>query len=888
MRVFHRRADEDFDREIDAHLTIEIDRLIGEGMTPDEARHAAARRFGNGTKVRERFYESRRILWLEELRQDIRYGWRGLRRSPGFATVAILTLALGIGANTAIFGVVNAALLRPLPYRDPGSLVLIQPGGGGRSPGWVVGAWRDRAVTIDALAGFNGPRASTLVVDGEPGEIDSAEVTWDFLSFLGVAPTIGRDFTSADAAGGAPAVALLSHDLWRARFGADPAVIGRPITVSGSPMTIVGVTGPAFRFPAAGALPAFGLPLDTQPDLIHVLPAVAGPRGPRDLSVIGRLRPNVTAGEASRELLQMYRQAAAAVMDDGEPEFSASYVAGLTLLVESLQAQLAGSVPARLRLVMGAVAFVLLIACANVANLLLARASTRQRELALRAALGARRGRLARLVLTESLLLALLGSVGALLVAYSMRGVVRVLLADRLPHVASIAIDWPVLVFNAGVAVVTGILCGLASLEGVRRVNPAAAFGESRSYGATGRSLRHRVLLASEVAGTFVLLVGAALLAQTLWNLSARDRGFDADRVLTMRVNAPPPPNLDRRQPRTAATYFSTFFSDLVPRLQQVPGVVSAGAVSLAPLSGIGAGLGGVSVDGRQGSPETFTPVTYVSPGYFSTMRTPVIAGRDFDDGDRLGADLVAIVNEAFERRYAPDGPIIGARVTSQSGGEVFTIVGVTRDVPDRSLRQVPEPLLVAPLAQMPAIHISWSALTFVLRTNDEEPLRLVPAVRRAIWSIDPNIVVHEATTMDQRVAIALRAERDSALLFGLFALAALVMAAIGVYGVAAYAVAQRTQEIGIRVALGAAHADVRRLVASQTLWPTLGGIVLGVGGAALLTRLVASMVYGVTPLDPTTFGAAVLILMGVALAATWAPSRRAMRIDPVVAIRES
>ena len=887
MWPFRRRADEDFRREIDAHLALEAERLIDEGVSPEDARHAAARAFGNVTSARERFYESRRLVWLDELTQDVRYASRALRRSPGFAAVAILTLAIGVGGNTAIFSVVNAVLLRPLPYRDPGSLIVIQPSESRWTPEWAVSAWRDRAATVDAVAGFSGPRASTLLVDGEPAQIDAAEITSNFLSFLGVAPAIGRDFTMTDAAPGAPAVALLSHDLWRTRFDADPGVIGRTITVGGIATTIVGVMGPAFRFPTAGALPAYGLPIDLQPDLMRVFSGAAGPRGPRDLNAIGRLARGVGADEAHRELLAIYRQAAAALLDDGEPEYSPSDAARMTLQVASLQARLTGNVPQRLWLVMGAVALVLLIACANVANLLLARASTRYRELAVRAALGARQGRLTRLVLTESVLLALLGSIGALLFAYSTRGVARVLLADRISHVASIAIDWPVLVFNVAIAVVTGILCGLASLESVRRVNPVAAFGEGGAHGATRRSMVRRTLLAGEVAITLVLLVGAALLVQTLWNLSARERGFDGDRLLTLRVVAPLPGNLDRRDFDAEARFFSAFFSDLVPRLRSVPGVVSAGAVSLAPLAGTAAGFGGVAVNGRQASPDSFTPVTYATPGYFSTMGTPVVAGRDFDQRDRLGTDLVAIVNEAFQRRYAPDGPIVGARVTTQSGSEVFTIVGVTRDVPDRSLRQPPEPLLVAPLAQMPAIHIRWSALTFVLRTNDDEPLRLAPEVRRTIWSIDPNIVIHEIASMNQRTAIGMRAERDSALLFGLFAVAALVMAAIGVYGVASYALAQRRREIGIRVALGAARADVRRLVVSQALWPTLGGIAIGLGLAAMLTRLVSSMVYGVTPLDTMTFAGAALVLVSVALAATWAPSRRATRIDPVVAMRE-
>jgi putative ABC transport system permease protein len=449
---------------------------------------------------------------------------------------------------------------------------------------------------------------------------------------------------------------------------------------------------------------------------------------------------------------------------------------------------------------MGAVGFVLLIACANVANLLLARASTRQRELALRMALGARRGRVARLVLTESTLLALVGSAVALLFAYATSGAARTLLADRIPHVDAIAIDGLVFAFNLAIAVTTGVLCGLASLPGINRVTTTSILNGAPAV--TGRSRLRRVLLSTETAVTFVLVVGAALLVQTLWNLNAQDKGFDADRLLTVRVTPGLPPDLDRRDFRAGSTFFALFFSDLWDRLQRLPGVVSAAAVSLGPLDGISSGFGGIAVNGRTvpTGQESLTPVAFVTPGYFPTMRIPIIEGRDFDDNDRLGGDLVAIVNEAFQRRFVPDGRIVGARITSGGGPEVFTIVGVTDDVPDRSLRQAAEPLLIAPLAQMPGVHITWGALTFVLRTVEGDPLRLAPEVRRTVWAINPNIVINGISTMNARVAAGMRAERDSALLFGLFALAALVMATLGVYGVAASSSAARPRAASRRV----------------------------------------------------------------------------------------
>jgi predicted permease len=811
-----------------------------------------------------------------ELRQDGRYALRALWRSPGFAAVAILTLGLGIGANTAIFSVVNAVVLRPLPYRDPASLVVVDTSPVPLAESWLTGAWRERAKTLSDLGGFNGPTPATLVAGGEPEQVQSAFITWNFLALLGVGPRAGRDFTEADASPGAPPVALLSHSLWIARFGGDPSIVGRTVTVNGAVLTVVGVTPATFRFPAAGALSAGSLRLDTQPDVMRVAaPAMR-------LNVIGRLAPGIPARTAAQELLGIYQQAAASLLDDGKPEFSQSEIDQLRLGVGLLHERLAGPVRERLWLAMGAVGFVLLVACANVANLLLARASTRQRELALRTALGARRGRLVRLLLTESVLLALFGSALGVLLAISTSGVARLVLAERLPHIDTIALDWRVLAFTVAVAALTGMLCGLASIPGATRVSLTAVFSGA-APGVTGRSTMRRVLLSTEIAMTFVLVVGAALLVQTLWILTTKDHGFEADRLLTVRVSPGTPRDLDRTDRRAASRYFAAFFSDLRDRLERIPGVASAGAVSRTPLAGTASRLANITLDGHPAG-ESSAPIAFVTPAYFRTLRIPVIAGRDFDERDRLGAERVVIVNEAFQRRFASGGSVVGARMTAIAEG--FTIIGLTADVPDRSLREIPEPLVMAPLAQMPAGNITWTALTFVLRTASGDPLRLAPAVRREIWATSPNIVISEIATMDERVARTIRAERDSALLFGLFAVAALVMAAVGVYGVAAYAIAQRTKEIGIRIALGAVRRDILRLVVPQTLAPAVIGIVMGAAAASMVTRLVASMVYGVTPLDPATFAVAGFVLISIALTAAWLPARRAMRTDPLVALR--
>jgi predicted permease len=872
--VRRKRKEDDLREELQFHLEQEADELRRGGLSHEEAMLAARRDLGNVTLVREDI----RRLWtwgvLEQLGQDARFALRQFRRSPAFSAAAIGTLALGIGVNTAIFSVIDAVVLRPLPYRDPAHLVLIDTSPLPLAPGWLTAAWRDRAHTLQAYAGFNGPRAATLTRAGTSQPIISANVTWNFLSLLGVGPELGRDFVVADAARGAPAVGIVSHELWRA-LGKDPGIVGQTVRVSGSSLTIVGVAAAGFRFPAAGALPATGMPSDTQPDVLRV----AGASTP--LNVIGRLAPGITPSDSNSELLGILKQEAGT-------RFPREEVDDWDLHVSPLQDRLVGNVRQRLWLVMGAVGLVLLVACANVTNLLLARASTRQRELALRMALGASRGRLARLVLTESLVLALFGSVIAVAIAYMSTGTARTLLANRIPHVQAITIDPAVLAFNMFISVASGMLCGVVSLPGIRRVS-IASIADSNAQAVTGRNRIRRLLLSAETGMTFVLFVGAVLFAQTLRNLSVEDKGFEADRVLTVRVAPGLPSDLDTRDPKAGSKFFAAFFSNLRERLERVPGVTSVGAVSLGPLEGVSAGLAKIAVDERTMSgPDSLTPVAFVTPGYFRAMRIAIVRGRDFNDSDGLSPDgnLVAIVNETFQRRFAPDGDILGARITSGSGPEVFTVVGVARDVPDRSLRTGPEPLLVAPLAQMPGVHIAWGALTFAIRTDGRDPLQLVPGVQRAIWAVNPDIVIAEVASMDQRVSAGMRSERDTALLFGLFALIALMIAGIGVYGVAAYTIAQRTREIGIRVALGAAGSDVWRLVMLQTIWPTVIGISFGVAASAMLTPLVASMMYGLAPLDPAAFGVGAAVLIGVALAATWMPARRATRIDPLPALK--
>lgn len=861
----------EIDEELQFHLEREVEAHIAHGLPATEARRIALRDLGGLAQIRDAVSDVRRI-WLDDLGQDAQYAVRTLRRSPGFATIAVLTLALGIGANTAIFSVVNAVLLRPLPYQDPGSLVLLEPSPMILSPDWAAAAWRAGAKTLDDFTGFNGPRAATLVVDGNPEPVDVVDVTANFFSFLGVPPAIGRAFVEQDSS--SPSVAILSHDFWTRRFGGAPGVLGTTITIGGDSLTVIGVASQTFRFPTGGALPGSGLRIDTQPDVIR--PARSG----LPLNVIARLAPGTTTATASAELIAIYKQEAAG-------QFTQRFLDRAQVAVVPLQERLVGDARQRLLLVMGAVGFVLLVACANVANLLLARACTRQRELAVRSALGARASRLARLLITESLVLALVGSVCALLLTYWLRSFARAVLVDSVPHVEAISIDLWVLCFNLGIAAATGILCGLASLPGATRINLTTAFKAGDTPALNRRSRVRATLLSAEVAVTFILVVGAGLMVQTLWNLNQKEHGFAAERVLTVRIAPGLPSAVDRRKPGAGQSYFVDFFSDLTERIGRLPGVTSVAAVSNIPLAGVSMGLSSLSIEGHAAPSAEGGMATYVAsvtPGYFRTMGTPIVSGRDFNATDRMGSALVAIVNDAFRRKLASGGEILGSRVTYDKRS--LTVVGVVADVPDRSLRDEAQPLLFTPLAQMAAGPFGWGQLTLVVRSQTPDPRSIAPIVRREIWAVDRNIVIDELGSMDERVAASIRTERRSAWLFALFAVAALSIATIGVYGVAAYSMAQRTKEIGIRMALGAGPADVSKLVILQTLVSILVGIAIGLTGALTATRLIASRLYGVTPLDPATFLGAAFVLVSIALAAGYIPARRAMNVDPLIALR--
>ena len=862
-------SEDEFRAETDAHVALETDRLIAEGVSPEEAAARARRTFGNVTRVRERHYESRRVMWLEDLRQDTRFALRSLRRSPGFMAVALLTLAVGLGANTAIFSVVNAVLLRPLAYANPDQLVLIEHPPLGGSPGWLTDAWRARARTLADFAAFEPSGAGTAVIANQPMQVDAAHVTANFFPLLGVTPAAGRTFTAADAQPGAPAVAMVSHGFWVRRFGGQLDALGRTLTltdveITGEPFAIVGVLRQDFRFPVAdppGRTPLFA---GAQPDVIILS------RGGAWQQVIGRLSTGSTPAAAAAELSGIFKQEAPA-------HFSASLVARTSVLATRLQGRLAGDARVRSLVLMGAVGCVLLIVCANIANLLLARVSARQTEFAVRAALGARTSRLIRLILTESLLLACLGSLGALVLAYLVSGVLRSMLTARVSFVEHLPLDWAVLTFNAILAAATGAASGLASLTAIRsRSFHHANLGAGRTV--TGRTRLRRALLAAEVAVAFVLVLAAALMTRTLWNLSHSKSGFESDRLVAAGVM----PGLSGTIPEIQRLTVG-FFDRLTDQIGNVPGVESVAAASAVPFSGAAMGMSGVSILGRE-SKQASVSVAAVTPGYFATMRIRMLAGRDFNRLDLPDRERVAVVNEAFVRALESTLPFAGARI--QFGRSPLTVVGVVEDTPDTSLRLRARPFVYVPMGQTVGTQFAFGRLTILARARTGDPAALIPALRDAVWALGHDIVIDEVGTMDARLAAAVRTERDSALLFGLLGAIALLTAVAGVYGVVAYSVSQRTREMGVRIALGATHGRVVREVVRESAWPVAIGIAVGLAGAVVASRAVASVLFEIQPTDPPTYMATALTLSLTGLAAAWIPARRAAQVDPVTALR--
>ena len=803
---------------------------------------------------------------MNTLWQDMRYGLRMLLKNPGFTFVAALTLALGIGANTAIFSVVNAVVLRPLPFPDAEQLVWfdgVNPARGITESALSVPDyldWRSQADAFQSMTAFVQGSAILSDESSEPERVPRGVVTASFFQTVGVNPAQGRALLPEDELTGSEPVAVLSHGLWQRRFGANPNVVGSKFNVSGRSFTIVGVMPAGFDYPERAQLWSA---LKTGGDDQR--------RDNRYLHVLARLKPALTLAEAqiqidtiSGRLAQQY------------PETNGGQSARLS----GLQEWTTRSVRTSLLLLFGAVGFVLLIACANVANLLLARGAARRKEIALRTALGAGRSRIIRQLLTESLLLAFLGGAAGLILSLFLTDLLIAISPADVPRLNEIKLDARVLAFTVGVVSLVGLLFGLAPAWQASKtdLNEVLKDGGRSSTEGRGRNRLRALLVVSEMALSLLLLVGAGLLIKSFVLLRDVHPGFDAKNVLTMRISLP-----GARYPEPKQS--EQFYRELTERVKALPGVEAAGATVSLPLGGSNFSVGRSFIrEGRPLVPAESKDTGYfvATPDYFKTMRIPVKAGRAFTEQDRADAPPVVVVNESLARRDFPGEDPIGKRITVWRD-EKFAreIIGIVGDVKSSRLDAETDSQIYVPYAQ----DAGWGGLSLAVRTT-VEPETLTAAVRGAVLSIDKNQPVHDIKTMDDVVAASVANNRLVVLLFGLFALLALLLATVGIYGVMSYSVAQRTHEIGIRMALGAQQADVLRLILKQGLMLTLAGVGLGLAGSFALSRLLESLLYGVSATDPITFGGLSLLLMAVALLACYIPTRRAMKVDPMVALR--
>src|SRR5262245_15196954 len=813
----------------------------------------------------------------DEMFQDLRYGARTMLKAPGFTAVAILTLALGIGANTALFSVVNAILLRPLPYAEPAALAQI----------WEANAQleatrfsfslanfvdhRDQQTSFEKMAAYL-RRDASLTGAGEPERLQVAVVSPTLLPLLRVQPSLGRGFLAEEETPGKHRVVILSHGLWSRRFGADPQIINQSIMLGGNAFTVVGVLPPHFQFPNP-----FGVnPLSDSAPRVDLLAPLAydprnlGDRGSHFLLAIGRLKPGVTPAQAQAEL-----RAIAGRLEQQYPDRNK----GWTINVFGLQDEVVRSTRTPLLLLMAAVGFVLLIACANVSNLLLARAAARQKEMAVRLALGAPRARLLRQLLTESLLLSLMGGAVGLALAYFAIRAFAGFSPPNVPRTNEIRLDGFALLFTFGVMMLASVLFSLVPALQASKPNVQETLKEGgRSAGAgAGRHRARGLLVVAEVALSLLLLIGAGLMIRTFICFQRVDPGIRTDHLLTMKLALP---YAKYREPQQQVA----FFQQAMERIKALPGVQSVGAVSDLPLSGDG-GVYTFTIEGWLSASAQDDPVAVwcvVNPDYFRTMGMQLRRGREFTERDQPGAPEPVIINETLARRFWPGEDPIGKRIQTYDlePRPWREIVGVVNDIKSANLSEDPAPEIYAPFSQRPR-----SVMTLIAGATGK-PEQLAAAMRAAVQSVDKEQPVYRVKTMEQFFSDAVAAPRATMFLLGVLAVAALILAAVGIYGVMAYAVTQRTHEIGVRMALGAGAGDVLGMVVKKGMQLAGAGVATGLGAAFALTRLMRELLFGVRPTDPATFVVIALLLIGVALLACYLPARRATRVDPLTALR--
>ena len=859
---FKPKMEDELQAELQFHIEREIEENIARGMTLEEARLAALRSFGGVERVKEESRDVRGIRLLEEVWQDLRYGVRMLLKNPGFTLIAVVTLALGIGANTAIFSVVNAALLRRLPY-DATRLVAVnsfnpqkeKSAGGGVSPAdfWD---WREQNRTFEQLTIYSGG-GITLKESEHAEAIPGARVTVNFFAAFGVQPMLGRTFVDEEGTLHGPPVAILSHRIWQNRFGGDPRIVGRTIRLDDGAIKVIGVMPPDFKFPSYAEV---WTPIARDGGEMKY-------RANRYFGAIGRIKPGETIESAQAEMKTI-----AARLSVNYPKDNQGWTVRLADWRESLSR---GSRRALLAL-MGAVGFVLLIACANVANLLLTRAATRRKETAIRLALGATRAKVMRQLLTESLLLSLLGgALGLLMAVCGVKALTRLLPELNFTFQSlselrgEISVDRVALLFTLAVSILTGLIFGLAPGWQAAKTDVNESLKEGgRSGGDAGHQRTRHALVIAEIAMALVLLAGAGLLINSFARLLRVEPGYDPQGLMVMPLGFP-------EQNKYA------FAKQVMERVAAAPGVTSAALMSWPTLGGLNFPFN------REGNPLPDGDVTVaysaISPAYLRTLKTPLLAGREFDDRDLPNAPQVAIINETMARQYfTGENPIGRKLVINYLNKRLMPeIVGIAGDVKQEELGKPTKPEILVPFAQRP-----WLGGSLLVRSAHPDPLTVKNAVQQAIWSVKPELPESKAEPLTTTLAGQVAEPRLYALLLGVFAIIALALAAVGIYSVIAYSVAQRIQEIGVRMALGAQTGAILKLVVGQGMKLVASGVALGLAASFLLTRLMSNMLFGVSAVDPMTFGAITLLLTFVALLACYVPARRATKVDSLVALR--
>jgi len=864
-----RKRDAELERELRSDLELEEEEQRENGVAPEEARYAARRALGNTTLIREQAHEAWGWAGLERLVQDIRYGVRSLLKSRHFTIAAVLTLALGIGANTAMFSVIRSVLLKPWPFPDHGRLVFVsQRQANGNANIFSTQDfldWKQQGGLLAHMGAHVSWQFNLSGIGAAPERVDGGKVSADLMQALGVRPMLGRVFSAKEDLPGAGNFVLLSSALWRDRYGADRRIAGKSIQIDGEPYTVVGVMPPGFDGMSGKELLwtplqlSLGSGLGASPN-IHWL------------SGIIRLPDGMSLKEARSRL-----DADAARLHRADP----SGAAGFGVDLQTIEDAYIGDVRPALLMLMGCVGFVLLIACANVANLLLARGAGRRREMAVRAALGASRLRIIRQLLTESVLLAAGGGAAGVGIAYFLLRGMLAIHPPQVPHIDQTGIDGSVLAYTLLVSVVIGVLFGLAPAIYAARIDTSAGLRERSVSASRGLGSHRAILVVAESALACMLLIGAGLALKSLWSLRNVDLGFDPAHVLTFRIAAPA---------QFKGAQLSDFYEQIVERVRTIPGVRWAAVARDLPLSGTDPSMP-IQTEGKTPTPvqgEIVTRYRAVGDNYFRTLEIPLLQGRGFDEHDTASSPAVAVVSESLAREYWPGESPIGKRIKPRLPGSSWcTVVGVATDVRHHGADAVVEPTAYYPFTQVPASFLSLveANMSIAVRSRASSS-DLLRSIQAAVAEVDPNIPVYGAESMDAMLADSGSLRNFDLTLLIAFSSLALTLAAVGVYAVMAYSVSQRTQEIGVRVALGAHRRDILLLVLRQGARLAVAGAGLGVAGAMLLQKLMASYLYGLSANDPAVLVIVPLVMILIVLVACWAPARRAATIDPMSALR--